>query len=225
MTEDEMTTALIKAISIGRLVDVRRLVDCGADVNAANKYGDSLLHMAARTGNVAIAEFLVSKGAAVNADADNRPTDQIGYTPLLWAAECGHVDMVRFLISKGADVNAANRYGDTPLFWASFDGNAAIVEFLISKGAEVNAANQDGDTALKLAGLYGHADVLKVLNGIVGDTRDSGAGRQGSGLMVTGQGRVRWCRPGTRNHRHRYPAVELSFAFIRSVRLNMRRPP
>ena len=57
------------AVEHGRLQQVRKLLNAGADVNARspNGAGGTLLHNAAFDGNLAMAKLLVDKGADVNA--------------------------------------------------------------------------------------------------------------------------------------------------------------
>jgi hypothetical protein len=86
-TEDGVTP-LIVAAGLGRLEDrtpaeeanaleaVRLAVELGADVNAADKDGETALHGAAYRGANSVIEFLVSKGARLD------PKDRYGQTPL-----------------------------------------------------------------------------------------------------------------------------------------------
>lgn len=62
---------------------VQAAVELGADVNAANKAGDTALHGAARHGFRSDVQFLADKGA--NLDARN----QAGQTPVMAAADAG----------------------------------------------------------------------------------------------------------------------------------------
>ncbi|MGL5254295.1 MAG: ankyrin repeat domain-containing protein, partial [Brevinema sp.] len=105
-------------------------------------YGRTPLHGAAINGQKEIVEYLVGKGADVNAKNQN------GDTPLHEAASRGYKEIVEYLVGKGADVNAKNDYGRTPLHGAAINGQKEIVEYLVGKGADVNAKNQNGDTPL-----------------------------------------------------------------------------
>ncbi|MDR1334421.1 MAG: ankyrin repeat domain-containing protein, partial [Holosporaceae bacterium] len=79
------------------------------NVNTPDKWGDMLLHVAARYGQVGTIGVLLDRSAEV--DARNR----YGETPLHVAAGRGHVGAIRALLAGGADRNAQNEYGETPL--------------------------------------------------------------------------------------------------------------
>ncbi|KPP66106.1 myotrophin-like, partial [Scleropages formosus] len=67
------------------------------DVNRTLEGGRKPLHYAADCGQADVLEFLLSKGADVNAH------DKHGITPLLSATYEGHLACVRILLEKGAD--------------------------------------------------------------------------------------------------------------------------
>jgi ankyrin repeat protein len=70
---------------------VRMLIEMGADVNHASSTGDTALHGCAVNGFPKIAEFLVSKGAHVNAK------NRLGQTPLALARQPAVGEMLRRL--------------------------------------------------------------------------------------------------------------------------------
>ena len=89
---------------------VHVLAQNGANVNAQERLKHcTALHMAARRGNIPVAEALLDCGA----DIEKR--DKLGDTPLHRAVKCGKTDMVVFLLSRGADVLAEGKRGLTPL--------------------------------------------------------------------------------------------------------------
>ena len=100
---------LMRAASKGQLQNVKKLINAGEDVNAANAEGDTPLHYAASNGHKDILNILLQAGAAVNA------TDSEGNTPLHWAAKGGHKDILKILIASGGDVNAITFNGSTVL--------------------------------------------------------------------------------------------------------------
>lgn len=95
-------TALSLAAYKGLLPFVKRLVEAGADVNL---YGWSPLVYAAFSGRTAVVEYLLGKGAEVNATTPN------GLTALLFAARFGHLEVVELLLRNKADPNMANDRG------------------------------------------------------------------------------------------------------------------
>ena len=88
---------------------VHALVRSGANVNAQERLKHcTALHMAARRGNVPVAQALL------DCKADREARDKLGDTPLHRAIKCGKTEMVTFLISRGADVHAKGKGGLTP---------------------------------------------------------------------------------------------------------------
>jgi len=86
------------------------LIRRGADVNRPSGVEDQTpLHMAARRGNIAVAQALLDAGAALEA------RDKKGETPLRRAVNCGHPEFVSLLLARGADVNSRDKEGRTPL--------------------------------------------------------------------------------------------------------------
>ena len=134
------------AAALGRLDDVRACFDGGrlrpdagrsprpgADVSgwpADTPYrsGDRLsdaFHIAARNGRRDVAEYLLARGAAVDA------TGYFGATALHWAAVAGREEIVRWLVENGADVTVRDpKFGSTPAGWAREGGALALAEFL-----------------------------------------------------------------------------------------------
>ena len=89
--------------------NVKKLINAGEDVNAANAEGDTPLHEAASNGHKDILKILLQAGASVNA------ANAEGDTPLHSAVNNGHKDILKILIASGGDVNAVNLYGSTIL--------------------------------------------------------------------------------------------------------------
>ena len=118
-------TALSLAAYRGKLHFVQRLVDSGADVDL---YGWPPLIYAAFNGHTAVAEYLLKKGAEVNATTEN------GSTALLFAARFGHIEVVELLLLNKADPNIANERGATAIDWALKTDNTDIADLLRKAG-------------------------------------------------------------------------------------------
>ena len=101
---------LCEAAAAGDIEAVKAELNEGADPNARDsELGATPLSWATLFNHVEVAEFLIQKGADVN--ARNRD----GGTSLHGAAFLGHADIAALLIQKGADVNARNDKGESPL--------------------------------------------------------------------------------------------------------------
>nr|XP_056703402.1 myotrophin-like [Euleptes europaea] len=79
----------------------------GEDVNRTLEGGRKPLHYAADCGQLEILEFLLLKGADVNAP------DKHSITPLLSAVYEDHLSCVKLLLSKGADKTVSGPDGLT----------------------------------------------------------------------------------------------------------------
>lgn len=130
------------AVQHGNLVEVKALLEQGADVNAKDEQGLTPLHHTAgssyRGGDYRdIAELLIVKGADVNAGEHNGPT------PLHLAATENAKDVAELLIANGANVNATDD-GLTPLHFVAGTRKTEVAELLITNGANVNAKKDNG---------------------------------------------------------------------------------
>jgi ankyrin repeat protein len=99
-----------------------------ATLCAADKDGDTPMHVAAELAKVGFIKALL--GAGVDADAANSS----GWTPLHTAATKGYADVARALLDGGASANATNAAGWTPLHSAAKYGHAEVARAL-SPGA------------------------------------------------------------------------------------------
>ncbi|HYZ84792.1 MAG TPA: ankyrin repeat domain-containing protein, partial [Bryobacteraceae bacterium] len=108
----------------------------GADANATMNGGESVLMLAARSGNVEAVKVLLARGANLNS------RERLGQTALMWAAAEGHTAVVRALIDAGADVDATLESGFKAFFFAVREGHLDTVRAFLAAGADVNAMMQ-----------------------------------------------------------------------------------
>jgi len=155
--EDASFHALIICSAYGILPLVKFIIDHGADVNASNKDGATILMLASDAGQKDVAALLIDHGANVNASTEK------GWTPLMVASDAGQKDVAALLINHNANVNAATDTGSTSLIHASLYGHRDVAALLINHGADVNAFDKDGITALMAASAEGYRDVAALL--------------------------------------------------------------
>ena len=130
------STALHYAANDGRLKLVRRLIECGADVNASNaRWFRSVLSWAANNARIETVRFLLEHGA--------RPDSLDALHAAAWGGsdrgkgmEREYAESLKLLIEAGADVNdRRHRDNRTPLAVALESGNTGAIEYLRSQGA------------------------------------------------------------------------------------------
>ena len=125
------TAPILNAVRAGHLRVAALLVEHGADVQARDKEGKTLLQIAVSANQPDTIRNLVQRGLDVNAPAPN------GDTPLLQSAfsQQDADKVVHALIASGANVEIANREGKTPLRVAAGLAELRTFEMLLTAGA------------------------------------------------------------------------------------------
>ncbi|WP_374531327.1 ankyrin repeat domain-containing protein, partial [Novosphingobium sp.] len=103
--------------------------------------GETALHIVTARRDLLWMEYLVGKGANVNA------RDAKGVTPLVIAANLGFVEGVEFLIERGAKIDESNNAGETPLITAVHNRNTELMRVLLTAGADPDRADNSGRSA------------------------------------------------------------------------------
>lgn len=85
-----------RAIKRGQLATLKKKMSLVFDVNTPNRFGWTLLMLAALKGNTKIGAFLLERGADVGALND------FGENALSLAAHEGHLPFIRLLLARGA---------------------------------------------------------------------------------------------------------------------------
>lgn len=105
-------TRLHTAAHEGNRVEVRKLLEGKAFVDACEAWDETPLHMAAKMGHAEVCKLLIEHGASVNkVNADDK-------TPLFLAASASHEEACRVLLDNGAGAGGADDASLPPLLCA-----------------------------------------------------------------------------------------------------------
>ncbi len=145
--------ALIDAVVDGEAETVKILLDKGANPNARDRNGYTvLMYAASKKEHCTIAEMLLAKGADANATGgvDKK-------SPLTLAIEFGIADTVKCLVTHGAKL-------ETDLLTTVASGGVESVKAFLNKGRDVNRKDKlAGWTPLTIAASLGYTDIVKAL--------------------------------------------------------------
>jgi ankyrin repeat protein len=134
---------IFDAVKTNDQVKVRTLIENDPGlISAKDELGNTPLHTSAIVGSVSVADYLLSKGADINA-----PNKQL-QTPLHVAIYNKQEGVAILLIEKGADINRQDLAGNTPLHETAYSNNPTIAGLLISKGAGLEIRNKNNYTPL-----------------------------------------------------------------------------
>ncbi|CAE7706815.1 ANK1 [Symbiodinium sp. CCMP2592] len=152
---DAGMTFLMVVVQHGH-VDVKRLLNKGADKDARSEDGSTALMLAAREGKTESLKALLER------DAEKDCQNSEGHTALMLAMQGGHEECFKLLLDRGAkrglkssagktvfELSAENAkfralLGTTALMEAARDGHIDLVKELLEKGAEEELDSHQG---------------------------------------------------------------------------------
>lgn len=118
-------------------------------------FGESWLHLAAKSESLNVIEVLVRRGLPVDV------VDRDGDTPLSAAMAKPELKAARWLLAHGAAVTGV---GEGVLRSAIYSKNLAGVKLIVDSGADVNEKCEDsGDSVLEFAQTYGTPEIVDFL--------------------------------------------------------------
>jgi hypothetical protein len=129
----------------------------GGTVSTTATRGETPLHIAARTGDVAALQSQLKLGADPNAK------DRAGRTPLINAAEQGHLDAAKVLIQAGADLNVRTRLG-TAMEIAERNGHSDVAAALREAGASTGGKSVGDTVCVRSWGGDGYCGTVEAVN-------------------------------------------------------------
>ncbi len=150
-------------------------------VNAPASWEETAIQAAAQTGQVELAELLLSAGAPldictaamlglaeqveafVRSDPEQIQARGAHSLPLLYFPVIGgHQEIAAFLLERGAEINSGQG-GNTPLHGAVLYAKADLVKWLLENRADPNLVDYNGKTALELALESGQDELADLL--------------------------------------------------------------
>jgi ankyrin repeat domain-containing protein 17 len=158
--------SLYKASQAGDLVEMARLLDGGAELNAlfaarsasGTAFQGTALGVAAAGGQLEAVRLLLDRGA------DPSQANSDGGTPLIAAVKMEHMAVVWELVARGVDVNTPHpSNGGTVFHEACARNQPECVAALVELGCDMTIRTKGGWTGKQLAEDRGHAVVLDVL--------------------------------------------------------------
>lgn len=126
----------------------------GADLQRANRFGETALMLAAWKNRKEAVRWLLDHGARPNR------TDR-QWTALHYASFAGNARLVDDLLEAGADVNARSTNGSTVVMMAAREGHADLAKRLLDAGANPALKNDYDDDAVAWAMRQGNYGIAK----------------------------------------------------------------
>lgn len=162
---DDVKSCLHFASYLNSYKMVKFLLDLGANPNSVDSMLQTPLFSVVRSGNIHLAELLLSYGADINFQ------DKYQYSPLMWFcsdsdAHCiKNKPMFEFLVKKGAHLELKNLRGMTTLHVSCAAGNFVAVKELIGQCDLGVTDDVEENTALHIACSNGSSDIVELLLG------------------------------------------------------------
>ncbi len=133
------------------------LLSRGAEVEARDQEGNTILHTAVLSGDTRTVEVLSHRGTKFNLKNDQ------GQTSLWLAASLGLDSMVVELLARGSDINLPDQQGRTPLHIAVEKGHETVIQCLVYNGARTDLQDQEQRRPKDRAAQLGFQDLVQLL--------------------------------------------------------------
>ena len=160
-------TLLHLATAQGRIEVIKFLLEQHAPIAAANKEGQTALHLAALSTDPAPTKALLSEVESIPNKAQvavlNAKDAELGRTALHYASKLGCEATLQLLLQAGADPDILTQTKHSALRSAAAQGHSAAVDALIAGKAKVNIPDAKGVNALHAAASIGSMDVVSAL--------------------------------------------------------------
>lgn len=142
---------------------VEYLITEGADINAPDKEGRSVLLLAAARGAWNTVKILLKMGASI-CDHDNGNRNLLHHVVL--SGGCLN-DICNDIAKKSSEImdllNEKDSSGCTPMHYASLNGHLKTIQSLLYLGAIINLKNNENQSPLHFAARYGRYNTVRHL--------------------------------------------------------------
>ncbi|MBN8828869.1 MAG: ankyrin repeat domain-containing protein [Sphingobacteriia bacterium] len=139
------------------LEKIKFLVSRGADVNAADKFGETPLNYAIQNENYANVKWLLENGADVNLSR----TD--GVSPLLYAIVHKKLDIFNLLLEYNAKTEIGDKFLLYPLHYVIMSDLNDFLISLLKYDPDLNVRDLRGSTALHYTSSANNLEAVKIL--------------------------------------------------------------
>jgi len=144
---------------------LKRLLKHGADINATDNNGNTILHKTIKAGQTNATRHLMMHGAKL--DIKNN----FGKTPLEMATSKQmekYLSIKNAILSGDAEraillINAQKQISDSAMHYAAIRGNIEIASLLLEKEIDLESKDESGNTAIVLAVTYNQPKFLEWL--------------------------------------------------------------
>lgn len=129
----------------------------GMSVDERDSAGTPLLCNAARNGKLDMVQWLLEKGADIDAVSNDR-----GYSAVMDAVWKSNISIVELLVNRGANLNFVSRDGQTALILATGSENFEICRILAENGADPTIKDRMGMSSIDYATLFKKEEILNL---------------------------------------------------------------
>ncbi|EAY18642.1 hypothetical protein TVAG_062470 [Trichomonas vaginalis G3] len=174
-------------------------IKLGEKIDSLLPNNETILHVFCRNNLISLVDYLVQKGANINAEDNNKQTpihhiaitgdcdnierldniqnvhynevDNFGRTPFSYACQHSKGPFLAFLVEHGASVNLVDYEGVPPINYAVIDGNFDSFRFLLRNEASPFASDKNRVAPIHIAAEKGLMEILYDLVRIPGQVK------------------------------------------------------
>jgi len=153
LTSSAFAKTLVDAAKAGQLMDVRSMLDGGADINMPDNDGVTPVMAAILRDNEDVALYLLENGAAL------KPRQVYDQIPIILRIVKNPRRAAEVLIKRGPYMLAGKNYPSIAFIYSLRYGRKDVASALLDKGLDLNLPDDSGVTPLAYAIVFGHKEL------------------------------------------------------------------